>query len=346
MTKVLFIGLGSIGQRHLRNLRHLLGDSVEIIAYRERRTVPMLNDQQEVIENRSISAEYQLREINTLDEALLEKPDIALIANPSSMHVETAIKAAEAGCHLFIEKPLGVQHEGVVELIELVEKRRLVAFVAYQFRFHPGLQKIFRWLQEQRIGKLISAHIVNGEYLPNFHPYEDYRVSYAARKDLGGGCILTQIHEFDYIYWLFGIARRIFSIGGQLSDLELDVEDAVTILMECRFRRAVLPVSLCLNYVQSPPRRTCTIIGTEGRIEWDFLTGRLELQSSESDSVELYDFSYLNRNDLFLFELEHFLQCVSDKSDPLVNLRSGYESLRMALAARASLESGKVQILN
>ena len=80
MTKVLFIGLGSIGQRHLRNLRHLLGDTAEIIAYRERCTVPMLNDQQEVIENRSIAREYQVREIGTLEEALSEKPDIALIA--------------------------------------------------------------------------------------------------------------------------------------------------------------------------------------------------------------------------------------------------------------------------
>ena len=343
--KILFVGLGSIGQRHLRNLRRLLGDTAEIIAYRERYTVPMLNDQQEVIENRSIAREYQVREIGTLEEALSEKPDIALIANPSSMHIEVAIKAAKAGCHLFIEKPLGAQHDGIGELIELVERRHLVAFVAYQLRFHPGLQRIFRWLQEQRIGKLISAHIVNGEYLPNFHPYEDYKISYAARRDLGGGCILTQTHEFDYIYWLFGIARRIVSIGGQLSDLELDVEDAVTILMECRCGEAPLPVSLCLNYVQSPPRRTCTIVGTKGKIELDFYAGRLELQPFKSDEIELYDLSYLDRNDMFLAELEHFLQCVSSKSDPVVNLRSGYESLRMALAARASLESGKVEIL-
>ena len=346
MMKVLFVGLGSIGQRHLRNLRCLMGGSVEIIAYRERRSVPLLDDQQNVIEDVSVTEKYQVREIETLEKGLSENPTAVFITNPSSMHVEVAIRAAKAGCHLFIEKPLGTRHERIDELINLVDDKDLVALVAYQLRFHPGLQMIAGWLQDQRIGDLISAHIVNGEHLPNFHPYEDYRTSYASRNELGGGCILSQIHEFDYIYSLFGMVRRLFSLGGKLSNMEIDVEDTASILMECTSHGMRFPLSLNLNFVQSPTTRTCTIIGALGRIDWDLHNGSLELQTINSTSIERYDYSKLDRNDLFLAELRHFLDCVAGRCQPVVDLRSGYVSQQMALAARASIENGKVQVLS
>ena len=179
--KVLFVGLGSIGQRHLRNLRRLKGDSVEIIAYRVQRKVPVLNDSLQVEKGTDLAKKYGILEFDDLNEALNEKPDIAFITNPTSQHVETAFKAAQAGCHLFIEKPLGSSMEGVEELVKLVKSKKLVVTVAYQLRFHPGLKQVHRWLQEKRIGKLISASLRQGEYLPNSHPYEDYRVGYAAR---------------------------------------------------------------------------------------------------------------------------------------------------------------------
>lgn len=346
MIKILFVGLGSIGQRHLRNLRLLMGDSVEIIAYRNLLTVPVLDDRQNVIENADLTEMYQVREIDSLDKAFAEKPEIVFITNPSSMHVDVAIQAAKSGCHLFIEKPLGVQHEGIPELIRWVERKHLVALIAYQLRFHPGLKIISDWLREQRIGRLISAHVVNGEYLPNFHPYEDYRISYASRSELGGGCILSQIHEFDYIYYLFGKARRVFALGGKLGDLDIDVEDTASILMECIHGGHVLPVSLCLDFAQVPTKRTCTIIGTSGKIEWDLQNGSLELQESDSKNNQYYDFSKFDRNEMFIAELHHFFQCISGESQPMVDVRSGYVSLEMALAARASLKDGKAQELS
>ena len=122
--KVLFTGLGSIGQRHLRNLRHIMGNSIEVIAYRVKRQVPVLDDSFQIIgEVDSIAKKYNVGEFNDLEKALAEKPKIAFITNPSSMHVDTAIKAAEAGCHLFIEKPLSADLIGIERLIELVEQK-------------------------------------------------------------------------------------------------------------------------------------------------------------------------------------------------------------------------------
>ncbi len=343
--RVLFVGLGSIGQRHLRNLKKILGDSVEILAYRVRRSVPMLNDQLQVVEGGSIKDQYDILEFDDLDKALTEKPEIVFVTNPCSLHIEVARKAVEAGCHLFIEKPLAAGEEGVEELIELVEQKRLVAFVAYQLRFHPGLQQVSAWLEEGRIGQPIFANLILGEYLPGFHPYEDYRLGCSAAKDLGGGVILSQIHELDYALWFFGKPSRIFAMGGKLSDLEIETEDTALMLMECRCNGKTLPVSLTLDFLRSPPHRTCTIVGDQGKIFWDYHGKSTALHNRITGKTETMDFSDLERNQLFLDEMEHFLSAVKGEVPPVVNLRHGYESLQMALAALTSIETGEVQIL-
>ena len=343
--KVLFTGLGSIGQRHLRNLRKILGSSVEIFAYRVLREVPMLDDQLQVVKTGSIKDRFSVVEIDDLDEALAKKPDLVFITNPASFHIEIAIKAAKAGCHLFIEKPLGISHDGVKELIEIVERKRLVVFVAYQLRFHPGLQKVATWLNEKCIGNLVSASLILGEYLPGFHPYEDYRLGCSALKKLGGGVILSQIHEFDYALWLFGKPKRIFALGGKLSDLDIDTEDTASVLMECQCDGRTLPVSLTLDFLRSPPHRTCTIIGDEGNIVWDYHEKSAILQNRLTSKTEKFNFGGLERNQLFIDELKHFISSVNKKEPCVVDLRSGYTSLQMALAARTSIETGEIQVL-
>ncbi len=341
--KILFIGLGSIGQRHLRNLRRILGESTDILAYRTLRQVPTLDEQRNVVEGKKIKDLYHIREFDDLDQALNEQPDIAFITNPSSMHVEIALKVAKAGCHLFIEKPLGSSIDGIEELINIVEQKKLVALVAYQLRFHPGLKQISKWLKEGRIGKLAWANLVHGDFLPNFHPYEDYRIGYAARKELGGGVILTQIHEFDYALWLFGKPRRIFAMGGKVSDLEIDVEDSASITMDCIVDSISIPVHLCLDYLQSPPHRTCNIVGDKGRIFWDFHGSKKAiLEDRMTGKSEELDFQNFEIQQLFIDELQHFLDAILGKVLPIVDLRTGYESLQMALAARRSMETGKL----
>ena len=340
--KALFIGLGSIGQRHLRNLREVLGDSVEVIAYRAKRQVPVLNHKFQVDENANLAELYNVHEFDDLDAALNEKPDIAFITNPTSHHVDVALKAARAGCHLFIEKPIDSSIDQVDELAQLVASKGLITMVAYQLRFHPGLNQVYRWLQEKRIGNLLSASIRQGEYLPGYHPYEDYRISYASRKELGGGVILTQIHEFDYALWFFGFPRRIVAVGGKYSNLEVDVEDTATILMECECDGRTLPVSLTLDFLQKPPDRNCIIVGDRGKIVWDFHGGHTTFIPLEGNDKEVFDFSQFDRPSMFIDELRQFLNAVSGKGSPVVDLQCGIDSLRMALAARESLETGKI----
>jgi predicted dehydrogenase len=338
--KILFAGLGSIGQRHVRNLRALLGDGVDILAYRVRRQTPALNPDMSTCPAVDPETAYNIRCFDTLEAALEQRPDAVFVTNPNTLHLSVALAAARAGCHLFIEKPLSHSLEHADELIELVERKQLVALVAYQFRFHPGLRLMKSIIENGRLGKLIAAHIVNGEYLPDWHPYEDYRESHAARRELGGGCLSIQTHELDYALWLFGTPKRIYAVGGHLSELEVNVEDSVSILLHCDFGGNPLPVHVHLDYLQRPPQRICEVVGDAGKARYDYYGNQVELHATGTAKVEVQRFDDFDRNQMFLDELRHFLACLRGEAKPLLNLREAKRSMRISLDAAHSLRSG------
>ena len=341
--KILFCGLGSIGQRHVRNLRKLLGDEVGILAYRTRKQSPVLNQDMTVQAGADIEQIYGIRSFANLDDALAERPDAVFITNPNLLHLQVALAAARAGCHLFIEKPLSHSLDGIDELIEIVQRKKLVAFVAYQFRFHPGLRLMKTFIEEGRLGRLSAAHIVNGEYLPDWHPYEDYRQSHAARREQGGGCLSIQTHELDYAPWLFGMPKRVFAVGGQLSRLEVDVEDSVSVLLHCEHEGRPLPVHIHLDYLQRPPQRVCEVIGDAGKVRYDYYANTVELHDVSEKTAEVRRFDDFDRNQMFVDEMKHFLACLRGECQPLINLREATRSIKISLAAAGSISSGQAE---
>lgn len=323
--RALIVGLGSIGQRHARNLRTLLGDDVELLALRARSRTEVSG----------------VRAITSIDDALAARPDIAFICNPTRLHVPVAQRLADAGVHLFLEKPVADSMDGVDDLVRTVEQRGIVAVVGCQLRFHPCLRRLQALLGAGAVGSVTSVRIAVGEYLPGWHPYEDYRESYAARRELGGGVILTLIHELDYAYWLFGKPERLFAVGGHLSNLEIDVDDTASILMQCRSGQRVLPVHVQMDFLQRPPARNCEVVGDGGKIRVDLVGNTVCAYDAEGvmrDELRV-DFE---RNQLYLDELAHFLACVRGEERPLVPLSDGIAALRIALAARASIDNGQL----
>lgn len=340
--RILVAGLGGIGQRHVRNLRALLGPDAELSAFRVRRDSTTLTNTLGVETGTNVEEKYGLKIFNKLDDALDERPDAVLVCNPSSMHLEVAMRGAEAGCGLFIEKPLAHVAEGTDQLVDLVERENVVGLVGYQMRFHPCLQRLHALLEQQAVGRIVSVGIVVGEYLPGWHPYEDYRQMYASRADLGGGVVLSQIHELDYVYWLFGMPTRVFALGGHLTSLEIDVEDTASTLLECIVDGRAIPVHVHQDYIQRPPSRTCEVIGEDGKIVVDFREQTVTVLASDGSVTEATEFPQLERNQLFLDEMTHFLACLEGRESPLVSIRDGACSLRIALAIKESLESGCV----
>jgi len=340
--KLLIVGLGAIGQRHVRNLRALLGESVELSAVRSRGLSHVLTDAMTVEAREGLGEKYGIRTFGTLDDAIAHRPDAAFVCNPTSLHIGTALALARAGCHLFIEKPLAHEYAGVDELLGLVESQGLVATVGYQYRFHPCLTITYDWLRSGAIGPVLAVRAQVGEYLPGWHTYEDYRGTYGASRDLGGGTLLSQIHEMDYLYWFFGLPQRVFTLGGHLSSLDVDVEDVTSTLMQFERNGIQFPVHLQQDYIQRPPSRNCEIIGDTGKIEMDLLRHTITLYDAEGQVAQSNEFSGFQRSQMFIEETQRFLACIESHAAPAITLRDGAQSLRMALAAKESLEKGIV----
>jgi predicted dehydrogenase len=266
-------------------------------------------------------------------------PQAVFICNPSSLHTELALQAAKAGAHLFIEKPVAASLQGLKELLEIVRVSRLICYVGYNFRFHPALTRIKELLGQGHFGHLLAVHSEIGEYLPNWHRYEDYRTMYAARADLGGGVILSQIHEMDLIYWFFGLPSSVYTLGGKLSRLELDVEDTACSLMQYEGPLGRFPIVLHQDYLQRPPVRRFKIAGDRGMASVDLIRNHLTVFNAEGEPIEQWDGTGFQRNDMFVAQMRHFLDCVAGKVEPKVGLYDGIQSLRLALAAKQSLAS-------
>ncbi len=318
--KVLIAGLGSIGRRHFHNLLSL-GEK-QLILYRTHHST--LPDD----ELADFPVETDLRE------ALAHQPQAVIISNPTALHLDIAIPAAECGCHLLIEKPISHSLARLDELQQAVDKNRVRVLMGFQFRFHPGLQQIKKFLQEKVIGEPLSARAHWGEYLPGWHPWENYQLAYAARRELGGGVVLTLSHPLDYLHWFFGEVESFTAYTSQ-KGLNLPVEDEAEMIL--RFKSGLLG-SVHLDYNQRPPAHYLEIIGTHGTIRWDNSDGAVRLASVEKgDQVGAwYVYSPpqgFERNTMFLDELRHFREVVKGKAEPACSLQDGIISLRLALAA-------------
>jgi predicted dehydrogenase len=334
--KFLLVGLGGIGQRHTRNLRTLYGDRCELIAYRVRGAGPVLTDTLEIDDAHGIEERYGIRAFDRLDAALAERPDAALICNPTSLHLPVALAAARAGCHLLIEKPLSHSLDQIDSLAELVEKNALVCMVAYQMRFHPCLRLARRLLADGAIGRPVACRATIGEYLPGWHRYEDYRTMYASKRALGGGVVLSQIHELDLLYWFFGRPKHVVSMGGHLSDLDIDVEDVASTLLGYEGMVA----HLHQDYLQQPPMRQLEIIGSTGKMAVDLRALTVQVFGRTGESMVSESFDGLERNTLFLDELKCFTEAIRAGTPVPVDLEGGRQSLEIALAIRRSMDSG------
>ncbi|HJP60615.1 MAG TPA: Gfo/Idh/MocA family oxidoreductase, partial [Gemmatimonadaceae bacterium] len=273
-----------------------------------------------------------------LEKALDWKPAAVLICNPSSMHVPTALTAARAGCHLFIEKPLGTSMEGVSELIAEVENRKLVALVGFSLRFHPGVIALAETARSGAIGEVLYLRAHVGQYLPDWHPWEDYRKSGSSSKELGGGAIFDLIHELDLVRWIGGSVSSVTCTRANVSTLEIETEDLAEIVLS--FESGGVG-SVHVDYLDRVYTRHCRIVGSEGTVVWDETEG-VRLFEAAAGRWRTIPVPSFERNDIYLDEMRHWLACLNGVDRPRVDIRDGAAVLALALAAHTAAESNRV----
>lgn len=322
--RFIVIGCGSIGKRHIGNLIAL--NAGKIIAFDIRA------DRRNEVKSR-----FRVETVDDLKEAWERGPGVALITGPTNLHIPYGIEAAQHGCHIFIEKPLSDCMDGVDQLLKTVGEQKLVSLVGCNMRFHPGLMKVKELLEEGAIGQVVSARAEFGQYLPDWHPLEDYRQGYSARRDLGGGVILDAIHELDYIRWMLGGVESVACFAGQLSHLEIETEDTAAILL--RFTSGAIG-EIHMDYVQRTYSRTCQIIGDEGTIRWNYSSGEVRCYSAATREWRTFPHPPgWEPNQMYLDEMKHFLRCLSGEEKPAQDVVEAAHTLRVALAAKASAET-------
>ena len=332
MKKALIVGYGSIGTRHVKNLMSI--GSMKILILTKRKNLGINQKNVKVIHN--------------LKDALNEKPDFAVIANETRYHVPIALKLAKFGLDLFIEKPLSDSMKDIKKLGKIICEKKLITQIGCNLRFYPPIKKIKELIGKQIAGKPISVQVETGSYLPDWHPWEDYRKGYAAKKELGGGILLTAIHEIDYLCWIFGKITSVSSITGKFSDLEVNTDDLSVSLI--KFKNNLIG-EVHLDYFQRPYFKRCKIRCTKGVILWDSESNKIKIYNTKlkkwtsKQVISNYKLTSKKANTMYMDEMIHFLHCIKNRKKTINDFNQGLDVLEIALAIRKSSEKKKTMLV-
>jgi predicted dehydrogenase len=258
--RVLVIGAGSIGERHIRALRQLQGTSVSLVDPREERA-------------RQIADRYGcVSWFADLAVVPLESFDAAVIATPADSHVKIATLCTDRGLHVLIEKPLSVDLEGIDELIERCKEKRLIAAVGYVLRFQPTIVKLRELVLDGSLGRLLSVQSMCTHYLPASRP--DYRQAYYGSVNAAAGVILDLSHELNYLEWIFGELRLEGCRRASVAELNIADEGIADLWLSSS---AGLPAQIHLHAADRDNRRECHIVGSRATAAANLSTGEIRL---------------------------------------------------------------------
>ena len=345
MKKILVVGFGSIGKRHVDNLLRI--KNVKIILCTKRKDIKIKKMRKN---EKSISLKLDSAGINpnrldvpfgndvkifhSLEKCLDEKPDIGFITNETSYHTKILKKLSDEGLDLFIEKPVSDSINGLKKISQSIIKKKIISQVGCNFRFHPCIKKMKDVIEKNSIGRIISVQLEHGSFLPDYHPWEDYQSSYASQKRLGGGVILSQIHDLDYLYWIFGDVKEIFAISGKFSDLKGNTEDLASVTL--RFKSNVIG-HMHIDWFQRPYFRSCKIKGTKGIVYWDSDSNKVKIFNQKKNQWKtILDVKNYQKNSMYIDEIKHFIKCVKLRKKTINTIDDGIRTLELSLAIKKS----------
>jgi len=338
-SKVLFVGLGGAGQRHLRILRRLLPAGTIFSAYRHTSGTPLLRSDFTVDDNNTLEATYNLRLFDRMESAFADGPDLTVVSTPTSCHREPMLRAMEAGSGVLVEKPWAENLEGFSEFKEGMIAKQLPFQISFQRRFHPLIARARSAVLSGGIGRPMAATFTVYSNVPSWHAYEDWKNLYAVKPELGGGVLLTEIHEIDLANWFFGLPEAVFCSGGNRSSEQLAVEDTVQMTLIY----AAFSVQITLCFLHSKTSRSFHIAGTNGDILWDSEGNRLTVTPIAGEARVYADPSFTN-DAMFISQAERFVSGWT-LADTKESLGAAAGSLAIVDAAKRSMTSGNIEVV-
>jgi predicted dehydrogenase len=322
--EVLVIGLGSIGERHVRNLLAMGHRNISVLRRNARLPRTLLGD--------------EFTTITDPDEAFARNPAIVIIGTPTALHMEPLTRAVEIGAAVLVEVPLAHRTDGLELLMQRAQETGAQVLLGHNLRFHPALVAIRQALQRGDIGEALYSRMQFGEYLPTCHAWADFKTRYEARNDLGGGVVLTSIHELDHAFWLFGPIASVTAVARSRA-FGLDVEDVAMMVLE---HAGGMLSEIELDFVQRTYRRSLQVAGREGTIEWELLGDRVRIyRPARKEWEDLVVLCNYDINQTYLDELRHLIRVAERRELPLTDLATGLHVLRAGLAALKSSATGR-----
>lgn len=317
--KILVVGTGSIGKRHIANLL-ALGAEVSAYSYRQ---------------NVAPELDPRVRRVLDLAGALRSDIDGVVVANRTDQHMDVALQAARQRKHLFLEKPLAVSLDHSDELMRLVREHGLAVEAGFMLRFHPNLQWIQQYLQGGELGEVMHLRASVGQWLPDWRPGTDHRQGYGAFRATGGGVIFDLIHELDLVNWLVGPVADVNAMTRTVACLEIETEAIAQIGL--RMASGVL-VQVHLDYVRPGYGRDMEVVGRHGVLIWDYVKGTVWLERAGSARSVVHQVpDGFERNTMFRQHMAHFLQRIAQPALPAASpLPDAIDVLRLALASHVS----------
>lgn len=323
--KFCVIGTGSIGKRHIKNLIGLGYKNIIAVSEFSKKNSLLISD-------------LEIKVYHSFETAIkTEKITHVFIANPSSMHEQFLETSLNYNFHVYLEKPVCLDSSDLLDTYKKFEQSKGSVFVGNQFRYNHILIKIKEMIENNSIGEIIRVNAHLGEHVADYHPNEDFRNSYAAKKDLGGGILLTQVHQINYINWLFGNITSLSAFEVPTKILNLEVEENISYTAVTN--RNIL-ISANLNFLERPKRVSLEIIGTQNSIYWDYFENTLKIIDNEK-CIDIFK-SEQTRDQMFQDCLKNYINSSNKKELPKTSFEDGIYDLKVIRAIRNSIQNKKM----
>ena len=329
--KFAVVGGGSMGKRRIRCL---LANGVPA---RDICSVDTREDRRQ-----EIGQQYGVETLGDFEAALAPGPDAVIVSVPGALHMQFCLAAARARKHVFCEVPLSTSLDGTDELIQLAQQHRLVIAPGCQRPFHPLARQCKQWLEDPAFGRTLTYQHACGCWLPDWHPFEDYRKFYASDRAMGGGNLDVVAQELTLVYWL--LADRIdsvFCLGSHLSSLELNCDDCLQMVGSMR---SGIAATMQYDLIHRAGVNELRFLSEEGVIEYDGGQVRRYLAASKQWE-EVKTPADFQGEQSYIDEIASFLDCVRKGGQWFNALSTAVDVVKFLLAMQKSIaEQSKVSV--